>query len=177
MNGKRNEEERELQKSGLGFWSIRSSELYVRSNEPLSGWTEWSSEAFAQVNFVFARSDHSLDQGALADKGLLEQPLSVWVSSSELWVRSSDHFSVWVCSSELESTRANLILDRVLIEAENLANRSDLMVWSIGGLRLSPVGFGFRRKHGCFLDTYMSSKLALWLINANRGWWGLWTIK
>ena len=107
--------------------------------------SEWNFEAFT-------RATRSLDQCAQA----------------EIWICSSDHFFVWVRSSELESAQTNLILDRALIEAENLANRPDLTVRSIGGLHLSPVGFGVCRRHWCFLGTYMSSKLAWWLINANR---------
>ena len=125
LNGERSEEERELQKSGLGFWSIRSSELgSARANHSLDERSDVLKHSLLERTTLWMKA---LERTRVCSS----DHFFVWARLSELRVRSSDHFSVWVRSSKLESARANLILDRALIEAENLANRSDLTVWSI----------------------------------------------
>ena len=102
---------------------------------------EWRRERVVEIRIgffeAFARANHSLDERSEVLKHSLERTLcslertTLWMKALEqtrvclsdhfsVWVRSSDHFSVWVRSSELESARANLILDRVLFKAKNL---------------------------------------------------------
>ena len=117
------------------------------------------SKAFARANFVFAQANHSLDERSEVLKHSLERTLYL-LERTTLWMKalertrvcSSDHFSVWVHLSELW-----------------ICSSDHFSVWVCPidwGTPLESSWFWISQEAWILLDTYVSSKLALWLINA-----------